>query len=154
MEPKKLRFACFEDTSIGLLIPKDVHLFYYDICADIEMGQPFIYSWDKDVEEFIAANNLIIDDCVAGSIPSEFTENVIFFTIGDEYKGNKAAALFHHLRDAFAHYRIGVSGEYLCMKDYDDKKKRTTMIGKIHRQLFKELMDIFFEQKAKIENNQ
>ena len=148
MAQKELKFACWEDSSVGLLTPEDVHLFYYDICSDNEMGQSFIYSWDKNVEEFIATNNLVINDCVAASIPSTFSENVIYFTIGDIFNGNKAAALFHHLRDAFAHYHIGLSGEYYCMKDYDEKNKRTTMIGKIHHQLFKELMNVFFRQKA------
>jgi hypothetical protein len=146
----KFNFDCFGDSSVGVLTPEDVKFFYYDICFDSEMGKSDLYNWNKDIEDFIAKNNMVIDDCVAASIPSTFSENKIYFTMGDEYKGNKAAAFLHHLRDAFAHYRIGMSGEYYCMKDLR-KDKTITMIGKIHRRLLKELMELFFNQKANIE---
>lgn len=49
------------------------------------------------------------------------------------------------------HYNIGLSGEFYYMKDFRSDGKTVTIIGKIHRRLFKELIDIFFMQKAKAE---
>lgn len=37
-----LTFECLEDNHVGMLAPEDVHLFYYDIGVDSEMGNSFI----------------------------------------------------------------------------------------------------------------
>ena len=148
MEERHSKFACLEDSSEGLLDSEDVRLFYYGVGVDSELEQ-FVYCWDENVETYVKENKIVIDDCVAASIPSTFSENVILFTMGDKFHGNKAAALFHHLRDAFAHYHIRLSGEYYCMKDLRDEGKTITMIGKIHRKKFEGLLEEFFKQKAK-----
>ena len=151
MAQGELNYVCLEDNHLGLLSPEDVYLFYYDIGVDSEMGHSFIYSWNNDVEAFIKGEKLVIDSCDATIIPSSFNENEIFFTIGDEDEGNKAVAFFRHLRNAFSHYHIGLSGEYFCMKDFRKDGVTVTMIGKIHRMLFKELIYVFLMQKAKTE---
>lgn len=150
MAKEDFKFVWGEDNYLGLLSPDDVHLFYYDIGIDSEMGQSFVYSWDNDVEAFKMNNNLVIDSCDASLIPSTITENEMFFTIGNEDEGNKAVAFFRHLRNAFTHYHIGISGAFYCMKDFR-KDGTVTMIGKINRLLFKEFISVFFMQKAKVE---
>ncbi len=152
MAEKVLNFDCLEDNYEGLLSPDDVYLFYYDIGIDSETGNSFIYVWDDKIEQFAKDNNLVIIDCDAASIPTTFSENKIYFTVGDKDNGNKAVAFFRHLRDAFAHYHIGTSGDYYCMKDFRRPEKTVTMIGKIHHSLLKGLLEVFFEQKAKEED--
>lgn len=152
MAERVLKFDCLEDNYGGLLSPEDVHLFYYDIGIDSEMGNSFIYEWDDQIQKFVQDNNLVINVCDAASIPTTFSENKMFFTIGDNDKGNKAVAFFRHLRDAFAHYHIGTSGEYYCMKDFRGPEKTVTMNGKIHQLLLKGLLDVFFTQKSKEED--
>ncbi len=152
MAQRKWHFS-IEESHVGLLSPDDVYLFYYDIGFDSEMGNTFVYDWNNDVEAFNKDHNLIIDNCDAASIPLTFNENNMFFTIGDEDEKNKAVAFFRHLRNAFTHYNIGTSGEFYCMKDFRKDGKTVTMIGKIHKKLFKELIDVFFMQKAKVEED-
>ena len=68
-------------------------------------------------------------------------------------KDNKAVAFFRHLRNSFSHYSIGYDGNSFCMKDFQDKNKTIqTMIGKIDRRYFYGLINIFFKQKEKAEN--
>lgn len=151
MAQGELNFVSLEDNHLGILSPDDVHLFYYDVGIDSEMGHSFIYNWSNDVEIFNKKHNLVIDNCDSASIPLTFEINKMFFTIGDEDENNKAVAMFRHLRNSFAHYHIGVSGEYYCIKDFRKDGKTVTMIGKIHKQLFKELLNVFYMQKAKVE---
>ena len=153
MAQGELTFVSLEDNHLGVLSPNDVHLFYYDVGIDSEMSNSFIYNWSNDVEAFKKKHNLVIDNCGSSSIPLEFEDNKVFFTVGDEDENNKAVALFRHLRNSFAHYNIGVSGEYYCIKDFRKDGKTVTMIGKIHKQLFKELLNVFFMQRAKAEEN-
>lgn len=153
MAERDLIFDCLDDNYGGLLTPEDVHLFYYDIGLDSELKDSFIYDWNDEVEHFLKDNNLVIEDSVAESVPLTVSENQMFFTIGDKDGKNKAVAFFRHLRNAFSHYHIGTSGDYYCMKDYRGDGKTVTMIGKIHRNSFKGLIDIFFKQKAKAEED-
>lgn len=158
MTKKKMNFSCLNNNPDGKLSPDDVHLFYYDIGIDSETVNVFVYNWNNDVESFIAANSLNINSCEANLMPSAYSNNEILFTIGNDDKNNKAIALFRHLRNAFAHYHINLSGEYYCMKDSyyvgqkGSKVEKVTMMGKIHRQFFIELMEIFFKQKSDAEN--
>ena len=151
MKHENLKFSCLEDSALGLLSPQDVHLFYYDIGFDSQIGQSVVYCWDNNVDQFVRSHNLVIEDCGIAQLPSSFEENKIFFTYCVRDKDDKAVAFFRHLRNSFAHYRIARNGQYLCMKDYD-KENRLTMIGKIDVDLFFELIHLFFEQKQQLEN--
>lgn len=151
MVQKDLVFSCLEDSYGGQLTPEDVHLFYYDIGFDSEMGHSIMYSWDNEIELFKAENNLIIDDCDITSMPTTIKKNEMFFIIEKCDNNNKAIAFFRHLRNAFTHYHIGLSGEYYYMKDFYSDNKTVTMIGKVHTQTFRELINVFFKQKSKAE---
>lgn len=152
MAQNELYFSCLEDSTGGALASDDVKLFYYDIGFDSEM-KTFPYMWDDEMEEFTQKNRLVIKELQNGSLPESVSANEIYFTEyfdrEDKVKVDKAMAFLRHLRNAFAHYRIGISGDYYCLKDENDKG--TTMIGKIDKRLFQDLIKIYFEQKAKAE---
>lgn len=155
MIQKDLFFASLTDSYGGVLSPKDTHLFYYDICYDKEDGIALCYEWNNKVQSFLDDNGLVIKPVNVGDVPSSFEDNCIFFVMEKYDNNNKAVALFRHLRNSFSHYNIGDSGNFFCMKDfYYEKGKPTdiTMIGKISKRYFYSLIDIFFEQKAKIES--
>ena len=147
-----LKFSCLEDSYSGELDPNDVILFYYDIGVDCEM-KTYPYIWDDEMEEFIQKNKLVIEVCQNGLLPQSVSVNEIYFTEcfdkENNIKEDKAMAFLRHLRNAFAHYRIGASGNYYCLKD--EYNKRITMIGKIDKRLFQGLIEIYFKQKAKAE---
>ena len=151
MSHSNLDFSCLKDQYGGLLTPDDLHLFYYDIGFDKEIGDSFIYSWDHEIEKYCDENGLNIDFCELDAIPSSVPENTILFDGIENDQGNKAVALFRHLRNAFAHYYIGSSGDFYCMKDYWNNEDTITMIGKIRQHLFKGLIEEFFKQKEKNE---
>lgn len=137
----------------GPLGPEDLQLFYYDIGLDNESNLKNGYQWNGDVENYLKNNNTVIDTASREEIPSDFVDNQILFTMCDKDEDNKVVALFRHLRNAFSHYRIGYSCDCFCMEDYkDNKKSHLTMRGKIDRKIFKGLMELFFEQKKKIED--
>lgn len=152
MSQTDLDFSCLKDNYGGLLTPEDVHLFYYDIGIDAETGHSFIYSWDNDVESFISKQNLNISECTQNQIPLSVSANQIFFSLCDKDEGNKAVAFFRHLRNAFSHYHIGLSGDFYNIKDTLSDGKTVTMLGKIQRDAFKGLIDVFLKQKAETEN--
>ena len=152
MEQTDLSFMCLKENYGGLLSPDDVRLFYYDICFENETENSFIYDWNKEIEAYLSVNNITIDAVLINEIPQSFENNKVFFTMVSSDKDNKAVAFFRHLRNSFSHYSIGYDGNSFCMKDFQDKNKTIqTMIGKIDRQYFYGLIDIFFKQKAKAE---
>ena len=146
-------FSCLKDHYSGLLSPEDVFLFYYDIGIDVETGNSVIYNWDHDVEKYLADNKIVIDDCNMDEIPCQVSENQIFFSLCKEDESNKAISFFRHLRNAFSHYHIGLSGDFYNIKDTLSDGKTVTMIGKIHRDAFKCLLEVFYKQKSKAEDD-
>ena len=102
-------------------------------------------------------NNTLIEVKDEKDIPTSVNENEVFFSFTKEDSQNKAVAFFRHLRNAFSHFSIGYNDRYLCLKDHyfsDNKPKEMTMIGKIDKDIFKGLMEIFFKQKSEIEEKQ
>ena len=144
MAQENLQFNCLEDSFVGILLPEEVRLFYYDIGFDSEVNHSVSYCWDYDMDAFCLRNNLLIDECKKGFLPQTVSENKVFLSLCE--KEDKAMAFLRHLRNAFAHYRICSTGNYYCMKDVD--KGKTTMIGKIDKNLFHELIGFYFKQKA------
>lgn len=149
---KKLEFTCLSENYGGLLCPQDLSLFYYDIGIDCETQQSFVYRWSDEVKEYLRRKNTVIQS--TEEIPQAINNNEIYFGMCESDKGNMAVAFFRHLRNAFAHYTIGYDGEYFCKKDFQDKEKtKLTMIGKIHGELFRSLIKIFFLQKSEAEKD-
>ncbi len=150
-EPKKLEFSCLKDSYLGQLPPDDVKLFYYDIGFENQMNS-FPYLWNDGMKEFCERNGISIEEELKDTpLPQYVSYNEVHFT---EYyekkeKQDKAIAFLYHLRNAFAHYRITLSGDSYCFRDEINGK--TTMIGKIDKRLFRDLIKIYFEQKAKAE---
>ena len=156
MAQKDLEFSCLKESYGGKLSPKDLSLFYYDICFDKEDGFSLLYEWSDAVQSFLDINKITIEDRDIKTLPKTFDNNCIFFEMCSNDKENKAVAFFRHLRNAFSHYNIGDDGDFFLMKDfYFEKSKPTdqTMIGKISKKLFYELMNIFFKQKEKLHDN-
>ena len=151
MDNNMFDFSSLADIYDTLLNQDDLRLFYYDISRDCYTGFSALYSWNKDIEDYLDSHGVVIDGDDGREIPTSFAENEIYFSMKECDKGNKAAAFYRHLRNSFAHYRIGRSGDYFCMKDFLQDGQTLTMIGKINVNLFKGLISIFFSQKAKIE---
>lgn len=152
MEKKELHFSCLEENYGGLLSPKEVHLFYYDIGFDKETGYSFNFEWTEEIQSFLSTNNIVIDDVDINAIPLSFEKNKIYFSMIASDEGNKAVAFIRHLRNCFFHYHIGFDGNYYRMKDFQDTHEtKSTMIGKIEKRYFDALIDIFFKQKAIVE---
>lgn len=150
---KTLDFTGLKDYYGGPLGPDDLSLFYYDIGFDKETGTSFIYQWSKEIEDYLQKNNAIIDSVEREDIPSDFVNNQILFSMY-ENEDNKAVAFFRHLRNAFCHHHIGYSGDFFCMEDFDNNKgSHLTMKGKIDRNLFYGLIELFFKQKSKNEDD-
>lgn len=152
-----LTFSCLEDSFGGLLPPEYVSFFYYDICIDKETDYHHFYDWSIEVEDFLKRNNTLIEVKDEKDLPPTVKENEVYFSFVKEDSQNKAAAFFRHLRNAFSHFSIGYNDRYLCLKDHyfsDNKPKEMTMIGKIDKDIFKGLIDIFFKQKSEIVEKQ
>ena len=151
----KFLLSCLEENYGGPLPPKYTYLFYYDIGFDSEVGYSFNYQWNERVENFLLDNNIVIDHVENSDIPQTFEMNKIFFCFASKDNENKAVSFFRHLRNAFSHYNIGYHAEYFCMKDFNydknGKRKGVTMIGKIDCHLFEEIIKLFWEQKAEVE---
>lgn len=150
MAQNELEFSCLKDSYLGELSPNEVSQFYYDIGVESELNN-YPYIWDDDMKDYCVNNNLVIEECKEGSLPQSVNENEIYFTECDykNVKQDKAIAFLRHLRNAFAHYRIVPSNSYYCMRDEHDKK--TTMIGKIDKELFQGLIQLYFKQKTEAE---
>lgn len=149
MKQKELDFSGLTNAYGGPLPPKDVSLFYYDICFDHATGNTFVYEWTKEIQDYLDGNGIVIKDCPVDAIPQSFESNKIFFSLIKSDEDNKAVAFFRHLRNTFAHYSIGYNGDYICMEDHETfGNHRPTMRGKIKYKFFEELVSIFFKQKA------
>jgi hypothetical protein len=152
MEQTNFSLIYIKENFGGFLSPDDVRLFYYDICFEKEVGNTFIYEWSEEIQSYLSSKNIIIDAIDNNVMPQSFEKNKIYFTMRLSDEGNKAVAFFRHLRNSFSHYLIGYDGNSFCMKDFvDENMTNQTMIGKIDRQYFYGLIDIFFKQKAKAE---
>ena len=150
---EKLDFTVLKDYYGGPLGPNDLSLFYYDIGFDKETGTSFLYQWSSEIDDYLQKNNAIIDFVERVGIPCDFVNNQILFSMY-ENEDNKAVAFFRHLRNAFCHYKIGYSGDFFCMEDFDDNNcSHLTMKGKIDRNIFYGLIDLFFKQKSKNEED-
>lgn len=150
----QLIFSSLEDSFGGYLQPEDIRMFYYDICFDKETEYSKIYTWGQEVEEYRKNNHVKIegvDDLK--KLPATVKDNEVYFGMIEEDEQNMAAAYFRHLRNSFSHFSIGYNGNYLCMKDYLSDGKTLSMIGKIDRDIFLGLMQIFFEQKRAVEEH-
>lgn len=151
---KTLDFTGLKDYYGGPLGPDDLSLFYYDIGFDKETGTSFIYQWSKEIEDYLQKNNAIIELVSVDKLPTDFKDDEIYFTECNKDNGNKAVSFFRHLRNAFSHYTIGYSCNSFCMEDFDDEKRsHLTMKGKIDRNLFYGLTELFFKQKSKNEDD-
>lgn len=157
---KALTFSSLEDSYCGQLPPDYVKLFYYDICFDRETDYYHFYSWNAEIEDYLKRNNAVFEEKEVKDLPPSVKENEVYYSFAKEDNYNKAAAFFRHLRNAFSHFSIGYDGRYLCIEDYyiPDKNKPKeiviTMIGRIDKDIFKGLIDIFFKQKREIEEKQ
>lgn len=152
-----LTFSSLEDSYGGQLPPDYVKLFYYDICFDKETDYHHFYTWNAEIEDYLKRNNAVIEEKDENDLLLSVKENEVYFSYAKEDNNNKAAAFFRHLRNAFSHFLIGYDGRFLCIKDYyipdKNKPKKTaiTMIGKIDKDIFKGLINLFFKQKSEVE---
>lgn len=141
-------FSFLVHNTTGVLNGEDLGFFYYDIGLDNLQGWLVVYDWDSVVAEFKGL--LDIDSCTAAEMPSNFVANNIRFTVSNDKNvdnGSKSAALFRHLRNAFAHYSIVREGENYVLTDGD---KTTTMRGLVNAKLLKQFCFRFFDMREKI----
>lgn len=142
-------------SSNSILDGKDLHFFYYDINVDILQGWSVVYDWNAVVSKF--KDVLDIDFCETESIPKEFRDNYIRFSVSNKTKldnGIVTAAFFRHLRNAFAHFHIIRKGEWFEIIDCTKKGKEITMRGRIEADLLKKFCFCFFDQREEILSSQ
>lgn len=148
---KELFFSAFQNSYSGQLSPDLVGLFYYDICFDAESDYHHLYEWTREIESYLRDNNIIIEAKKEDEIPASVKENEVYFVMLSKDNDNKAAALFRHLRNAFSHFSVGVSGNNICLKDHNPINNKLTMIGIINKDVFLCIMHFFHDQKSKNE---
>ncbi|MBD5280417.1 MAG: hypothetical protein HDS35_07735 [Bacteroides sp.] len=126
-------FSIPDHPTYSFLYPEDLKFFYYDINFAKDCGIFEEDSWEKVMKEF--SEKVDINVCARKEIPEDVNSNTLRFT-KKSYE-NEIAALFRHLRNAFAHHRIHRMGEAFFIED--KYRAQTTMIGRIECEL---LMDI------------
>lgn len=114
----------------------DLSFFYNCIGWETLQRWPLIYDWDTVVNEF--AGKIKFVPVKGKTLISEMLiDNTIIFNV-DNFKnsdqGLPAPALFRHLRNAFAHYRIVRDNEWYILTDIN-KKGKITLKGKVNAQL-------------------
>ena len=120
-----------EYVGTGVLNGEDLVFFYYVIGLEKLQGLPFFYDWEAIVLKF--ENQLDIQTCERKSIPTQFADNQIRFTVSSKYDMDndcEAAAFFRHLRNAFSHYRIYRDGKWFFFTD-ENSHSQITMRGKV-----------------------
>jgi len=130
-----------------ILLPDEVHFFYYHIMRDMENSIQVTYEWNREIEKFLNEKGIRVDVMDKEMISQNIEKNVTFFSIYQDE--SKPIAFFRHLRNAFAHHRIVHCGEYLNIEDAQGNS--LTMKGLIKFQDLKELCFLFFDQRTQFE---
>lgn len=139
----------FNISSKEMLLPDEVHFFYYDVMRDTENNAQSIYEWNENIENFLKVKDIKVEEMGKGTFPQNVEKNVMFFSIAQEE--SKPEAFFRHLRNAFAHHRITHWGEHLHIEDTNGKDLK--MIGLVKFQDLKEFCSLFFDQRSEFERN-
>lgn len=113
------------------------------------------YAEDIDIQSFAENNHMTVAARETNNIPENVPEGTILFT-QDMYKRCKIAhklknkerlpiALFRHLRNAFAHFRITQEGEYIVMHDeiVRNGRRKLTMSGKVQVEQLKKPLRLY-----------
>jgi hypothetical protein len=130
----------FKRKKKGVLNLKQLRFFYYEVARSANDHMMVFFDWDDEVEAFLKSRGIKME--VKSRISTvEPLENVVYFTKGK--KEDKQEALFRHMRNAFAHYRIVKDGDYIVM---EDSNKNLTMSAMIKYDDLEELCSIFFRQ--------
>jgi len=132
------------------MCPESVFFFYYTVAKGELEGESVIYEWNEEIEKFLSNRGADIAPCSIEEIPSEFKDGVMRFEKFDNE--GKAEALIRHLRNAFAHYRIGENDDSFKMEDFNKQNQRT-MIGKIRGDDLKQLCYLLLKQGEKYNEN-
>lgn len=143
----------------GILSAEEVHFFYYGIMRNTEDCIQFTYDWNNDIQDYLNSKEIVIEAKEKDAFPAIAEKNKLYFIVSEKDENNKAVALFRHLRNAFAHFRIIHEAEYLSIEDghwnAKDECLERTMIGQIKYEDLKKLCFLFFKQGDKFieENN-
>lgn len=140
----------FGESAIGLLSPESVHFFYYTVAKGELEGETAMYEWDEEIKSYLSNQGLCVRPCTIEELTSEFKDSKILFEKGAHE--NEAEAFIRHLRNAFAHYRIGEYGDSYKMEDFNKQKQRT-MIGMIEIEKLKKLCYLLLKQGEKYNVN-
>ena len=139
----------FNVPSKGILSPDEVHFFYYDVMRDTINNAQVIYEWNEEIEKFLEEKGIKVEVKEKRAVSQNVEKNVMFFSIAQDE--SKPIAFFRHLRNAFAHHQIVYCGE--CLQIEDIQGNDFTMKGLIKFQDLKELCFLFFDQRAKFEED-
>ena len=140
----------FAEPAAGFLSPESVSFFYYIVAKGELEGETAVYEWNEEIKLYLSNQGLCVKPCAVEKLPSEFEDcKILFEKVENE---NEAEAFIRHLRNAFAHYRIGEYGDYYKMEDFNKQKQRT-MIGKIKIEHLKQLCYLLLKQGDKFNIN-
>ena len=145
----EFEFVWNEPNSVGQLNPNDLHFFYYDVVAESLTKAPCLYEWDAKVESFLSERGMEVPSCTIEELREKvFEADKMFFSLADDE--TKPEAFFRHLRNAFAHFNLNHSGDYIYMRDYKKDGKTVSMIGQLKMDDLKDLCFQFFDQRESI----
>lgn len=144
----------FNQTSPGVLNPKDLSFFYYGVGLEKMTNAPILYNWDEGIQAFVDSKQMTIeglDENEVNTLDENFEKDKILFLI--KANETKEESLFRHLRNAFAHYNIRRDGDYFIFKDINYRTNSVTMIGSVNGDDLKELCFRFYDQRAAYEES-
>ena len=138
---KRCKTLCFDFTGLQVvepILPSElVRYFYLNVAYKSTYRILIDYAEDADIQTYADNNHMVVAACKTKKISENVPEGTILFT-QDICKRSKKArrlkikerlpiALFRHMRNAFAHFRITQEGEYIVMHDEIVRNGRRTL---------------------------